>query len=62
MAEKVYAATGTLQYDLWKNVVSRVEFRWDHADSGTPYGGTTAGEPGNNADSYILMANIAYKF
>jgi hypothetical protein len=62
MAEKVYALTGTLQYDLWKNVVSRLEFRWDHADSGKPYGGTVAGEPGNNADSYILMANIAYKF
>ncbi|HYG35533.1 MAG TPA: outer membrane beta-barrel protein, partial [Clostridia bacterium] len=33
-APKVVAATATLQYDLWKNVLSRLEFRWDHAASG----------------------------
>jgi len=27
---EVMAFTGTLQYDLWKNVLSRLEFRWDH--------------------------------
>ena len=27
---EVLAFTGTLQYDLWKNVLSRLEFRWDH--------------------------------
>jgi hypothetical protein len=63
MAESVVAVTGTVQYDLWKNVVSRLEFRWDHAADGTkPYGGTSSSDPGDNADSYILMANIAYKF
>ena len=29
------AVTATVQYDLWKNVLSRVEFRWDHALDGT---------------------------
>ena len=24
--------TATVQYNLWANVISRVEFRWDHAD------------------------------
>jgi Putative beta-barrel porin-2, OmpL-like. bbp2 len=38
---QVFALTGTLQYDLWKNVISRLEIRWDHqADGGVPaYGG-----------------------
>jgi len=26
----VGALTGTVQYDLWKNVISRIELRWDH--------------------------------
>ena len=43
-ARKVIEGTATLQYDLWKNVMSRVEFRWDHAaDDSNPYGGTVAG-------------------
>ena len=28
---EVLALTGTIQYDLWKNVISRVEVRWDHS-------------------------------
>jgi len=60
-AERVCAVTTTLQYDLWKNVLSRLEFRWDHAlDNSEPYGGTTT--PGGDNNSYILMANIIYKF
>ena len=38
---KVIAVTGTLQYDIWPNVISRLEVRWDHAaDGGHPFGGT----------------------
>ncbi|MCX6896100.1 MAG: outer membrane beta-barrel protein, partial [Verrucomicrobia bacterium] len=33
-ASSVYALTGTVQYDLWKNVLSRAEIRWDHAKDG----------------------------
>jgi hypothetical protein len=63
LARKVFAATGTLQYDLWQNVVSRLEFRWDHAaDGSTPYGGTIADDPGTKKNSFILLANLAYKF
>ncbi len=58
-ATKVLATTATLQYDLWKNVLSRIEFRWDHAASGSPaYGG----EPPSKKNSFILLANVAYKF
>ena len=26
--------TATVQYDLWKNVISRLELRWDHSLTG----------------------------
>jgi hypothetical protein len=40
--DKVLALTGTFEYDLWANVVSRIEVRWDHnAGGGGPaFGGT----------------------
>lgn len=57
LARKVVAATATLQYDLWANVLSRLEFRWDHAaDGSAPYGDD------DDKDSFILLANVAYKF
>jgi hypothetical protein len=63
LADKVLAASATLQYDLWANVVSRLEFRWDHAaDGSSPYGGTSSGDSGDKKNSYILLANVAYKF
>lgn len=61
-ARRVIETTATLQYDLWKNVLSRLEFRWDHAaDDSDVYGGTVAGI-GTRSNSYILLANLAYKF
>jgi len=64
---KVIAATLTAQYDLWKNVISRAEFRWDHQADGSPnaYGGTFANESGTQGtlrNSYELIANVIYKF
>lgn len=60
-AEEVFALTGTLQYDLWKNVLTRLEIRWDHAADGSePYGGSDVA--GGKKDSVIVLANIAYKF
>ena len=62
-ATKVVAATATVQYDLWKNVLSRIEFRWDHATSGSPaYGGEAIGAAPTKKDSFILLANVSYKF
>lgn len=61
-ASKVIETTATLQYDIWKNVLTRLEFRWDHAADGSdPYGGTTPGL-GIQNNSYILLANVTYKF
>jgi len=31
-------ATATIQYNLWANVISRLEARWDHVDSGDAFG------------------------
>lgn len=61
-APELIETTATLQYDLWKNVLSRLEFRWDHATSGGPaYGGEITGTP-SRVNNFILLANVAYKF
>jgi len=49
--------TATVQYNLWANVISRVEFRWDHADSGTAFSNNFG-----NADAFMLAANLIYQF
>jgi hypothetical protein len=51
--EELWAATVTLDYALWKNVISRVEFRWDHAD-GPAFDG--------DEDDLSLLLNVIYKF
>jgi hypothetical protein len=61
-ARKVVEGTATLQYDLWKSVMTRVEFRWDHAAAGeNAYGGEVAGDP-TRLNAYMLLASVAYKF
>jgi hypothetical protein len=68
---KVFALTETVQYDLWKNVLSRLEVRWDH-QAGSLVGGGPNGAWGGNAFNptttagkhnwYDLVANVIYKF
>jgi hypothetical protein len=48
-----YELTATVEYDLWANVMSRVEARWDHVQSAGYYG---------SASSVGLYANVIYKF
>ena len=58
---KVFAQTATLQYDLWKNVITRGEFRWDHSlDDANRYGSTTT--TANRGNAYLLALNVIYKF
>jgi hypothetical protein len=60
--QEAIAFTGTLQYDLWANVLSRLELRWDHATSGPkPFGGSTTGAP-NKKNEFLVAANVIYKF
>jgi hypothetical protein len=60
---KVIALTGTFEYDLWANVMSRLEVRWDHnAGGGGPaFGGEALGTPVKN-NEVLVAANIIYKF
>jgi hypothetical protein len=48
-----YELTGTVEYDMWANVISRLEVRWDHVS--TP--DTLAQRSGLG-----LYANVIYKF
>jgi hypothetical protein len=61
---KIFAATFTTQYDLWKNVISRIEFRWDRSVNGEDMfqsqGNTDIGPIRLNA--FMLAANVIYKF
>ena len=54
--------TETVQYQLWKNVISRLEFQWDHALSDTPaFGGQTPGAATRD-NAFLLAVNIVFKF
>lgn len=53
--QKAVEFTQTIQYDLWKNVMTRAEFRWDHCADAS---GVFAGKD----NAYLLAANIIYKF
>jgi len=63
MPKKAFGLTETVQYDLWKNVISRLEFRWDHSASGQEaYGGTTDGSAPSLKNAFLVAANVIYKF
>jgi hypothetical protein len=51
------ALTGTLQYDLWANVLSRLEVRWDRS-----FGKPDFFAGFNSPDYVTVLANIIYKF
>lgn len=56
LAKSAVELTETVQYDLWKNVIARAEFRWDHAtDDSRPY--STGMD-----NTFLLAANIIFKF
>jgi hypothetical protein len=70
--DRAMELTGTVQYDLWKNVMTRLEVRWDHSLSGEGvWGGkvanTSDGEggiigDGNQRNAVAIIANVIYKF
>jgi hypothetical protein len=61
-AASAFEVTETVQYDLWKNVLARFEFRWDHAEHGSGFGGFAAGAIPTSENAFLLAANIIYKF
>ncbi|MGA3268414.1 MAG: outer membrane beta-barrel protein [Verrucomicrobiota bacterium] len=61
--------TGTIEYDMWANVVSRIELRWDHVLDNANEVAEGAYDISEydydtqfNRDSVGLYANIIYKF
>jgi len=63
MPKEVFALTETVQYELWKNVISRLEFRWDHSLSGAAaYGSTSPNSAPSLKNAFLVAANIIYKF
>lgn len=53
--ESLVGNTVTVDYSLWKNVLTRLELRWDHDAGGDkPFNG--------KADDVSLLANIVYLF
>jgi len=60
---KVWAFTATAQYDLWKNVLSRLEVRWDHSDSGKLFGSNSSfGSAPTRKNALLVALNVIYKF
>ncbi len=58
--EKFVGVTETISYQLWKNVLTRVEFRWDHdCAGGEPVFGTAA-HPRKN--SFTIGFDCVYSF
>jgi len=64
--DKVIALTGTFEYDLWANVISRIEVRWDKNAGGGGYAFGGIGSPGTVAptsnNEILIAANVIYKF
>lgn len=55
-----WEGTLTAQYDLWQNVITRLEYRWDSRNNGTPFGDASAGTTLNNA--HLVALNVIYVF
>jgi hypothetical protein len=61
--DRAMALTATAQYDLWKNVISRLELRWDHWLGGDEtWGGADIDAEPSLKNAWMLAANIIYKF
>lgn len=62
---EILTSTVTLDYALWENVISRVEWRWDHAMSGRQgaVGGAGVGPfGGGRVNANMVALNVIYKF
>ena len=62
--QKAEEITFTTQYNLWANVLSRVEFRWDHY--GIDAFGYSQGKAGTGnimkKNDFLLALNLIYQF
>jgi hypothetical protein len=59
--QNAIALTGTLQYNLWANVLTRLEVRWDHASHGI-YGGSMNGSAPSDENAIMVALQAVYQF
>ncbi|HEY1172453.1 MAG TPA: outer membrane beta-barrel protein [Verrucomicrobiae bacterium] len=65
---ELFALTTTLDYSLWENVISRLEFRWDTALTGggaavsRVFGGGPAAGGNTDKNAMTVALNLIYKF
>jgi hypothetical protein len=55
--DEVLSVTATLDYSLWKNVISRFEYRWDHDLKADRHFGQ-----GTRDNDHLLALNVIYRF
>jgi len=60
--DRAFALSTDVQYDLWKNVISRLELRWDHSLSGQKTWGGTTSPDDSRLNEWMVAANVIYKF
>ena len=58
-SQHVEELTATVSYQLWANVLTRAELRWDHSEHGTPF---TSGGGTETANAFTLAVNLIYQF
>jgi hypothetical protein len=54
--------TATVSYQLWANVLSRVEFRWDHVSHSDSFDASTNGGSPDRTNAFLLALNLIYQF
>lgn len=60
---ELIGVTATLDYSLWANVITRLEFRWDHDCNGDGiFNDYYAGVRKGTDDAFQLALNVIYKF
>jgi len=59
---KVLEGTLTASYDLWKNVLTRFEVRWDHDSGAHRVFGSGFDSSHGKDNAFAFMGNVVYKF
>ncbi|MCP5516740.1 MAG: outer membrane beta-barrel protein [Verrucomicrobiales bacterium] len=58
--DEFLGVTATIDYSLWANTITRLEFRWDRDLADGPKAFGTAANPAE--DAYMLALNVIYNF
>lgn len=64
-SQQAQEITATIQYNLWANVLTRLEFRWDHANGDNPGAGGpgyTSNTGNNQSNAFLFAAQAIYTF